>query len=51
MDNLSFAVAMIVVGAGGTLCTLWLLTLVIELLRAALAPLERLDELARKRED
>lgn len=34
MDNLTFGFTMLVVGMGGTLLSLWLLTLVIDLLRA-----------------
>jgi Na+-transporting methylmalonyl-CoA/oxaloacetate decarboxylase gamma subunit len=33
VDNLTFAVTMIVVGMGGTLLTLWLLTLLIDAMK------------------
>lgn len=33
MDNLTFAITMIIVGMGGTLLTLWILSLLMSLLK------------------
>ena len=44
MDNLNFGVTMLVVGMGGTLLTLWILTLVIDLLRVLFPPEPREPE-------
>lgn len=35
MDNLTFAITMIVVGMGGTLLTLWILSLIMSILKRA----------------
>ncbi len=35
MDNLTFAVTMVVVGMGGTLLTLWILSLIMSILKSA----------------
>jgi len=39
MDTLTFGLSLTVVGMGGTLASLWLLTLVIRLLKKAFPPL------------
>jgi hypothetical protein len=38
MDDLTFGLTMLLVGMGGTMLTLWLLTLVIDLLRWCFPP-------------
>ena len=43
MDNLSFGLTMTVVGVGGTFLTLWVLSLVVDLLKKVF-PLQAPDE-------
>ncbi len=43
MDNLSFGVTMTIVGVGGTFLTLWILSLVVDLLKKVF-PLKVEDE-------
>ena len=43
MDNLSFGLTMTVVGVGGTFLTLWILSLVVDLLKKVF-PLKADDE-------
>ena len=43
MDNLSFGLTMTVVGVGGTFLTLWILSLVVDLLKKVF-PLKSDDE-------
>jgi Na+-transporting methylmalonyl-CoA/oxaloacetate decarboxylase gamma subunit len=40
MSNLSFGLTLLVIGMGGTLITLWLLTLIIRVLTTLLPPAE-----------
>jgi hypothetical protein len=47
MDNLSFGTTMTVVGVGGTFLTLWILSLVVDLLKK-IYPLRAQDEPAKK---
>ncbi len=43
MNNLTFGLTMLVVGMGGTMLTLWLLTLIIDLLRFLFPPSQDKD--------
>jgi sugar phosphate permease len=47
MDNLSFGLTMTVVGVGGTFLTLWILSLVVDLLKKVF-PLKAQDEAEKK---
>jgi Na+-transporting methylmalonyl-CoA/oxaloacetate decarboxylase gamma subunit len=47
MDNLSFGLTMTVVGVGGTFLTLWVLSLVVDLLKKVF-PLQTQDEAEKK---
>ena len=47
MDNLSFGLTMTVVGVGGTFLTLWVLSLVVDLLKKVY-PLKAEDEAEKK---
>ncbi len=47
MDNLSFGMTMTIVGVGGTFLTLWILSLVVDLLKKFF-PLQAQDEAEKK---
>lgn len=47
MDNLSFGLTMTVVGVGGTFLTLWILSLVVDLLKK-FYPLQPQDDAEKK---
>jgi Na+-transporting methylmalonyl-CoA/oxaloacetate decarboxylase gamma subunit len=47
MDNLSFGLTMTVVGVGGTFLTLWILSLVVDLLKKVF-PLKAQDDAEKK---
>lgn len=47
MDNLSFGLTMTVVGVGGTFLTLWILSLLVDLLKKVF-PLKADDETGKK---
>ena len=47
MDNLSFGMTMTIVGVGGTFLTLWILSLVVDLLKK-IFPLRSQDETEKK---
>lgn len=47
MDNLSFGLTMTVVGVGGTFLTLWILSLVVDLLKKVF-PLKAQEEAEKK---